>query len=142
MTDFNFHIPQPFDQQVADEGVDFEFFDKNKVHWGTFKCLYLDANSRKIKLAQDRIKQKYARELRLGTEDNEAIGLELFLDAILVAWSEVKDGKGKEVPYSKEAAEAYFANPTVRAFVLPYLLEAVQDYRNFQKVSAGAISGN
>lgn len=142
MTDFNFHIPTRYDNATAEEGVWFEVVDENEHSWGEFKCAMMDEDDRRIKLATDRLKQKFAKEIRTKTVDVKVIQRELFLAATLQDWRGVKDGKGKEVPFGAEAARAYFETPAVSRFVLPHLLDYAQDVRNYRGESKDDIAGN
>lgn len=140
MTAFNFDVPTRFDASVADEGVWFGIHDENDNHWGDFKCAMFDGDSRRIKLLQDRLKKKYAKDIRTGKVDHDALAREVFLEAILQDWRGVKAG-GKDVPYSKEAAAAYFALPTTK-YALTALLEYSQDVRNFQQADKEEVAKN
>ena len=141
MTDFTFDIPERYDAKIADDGVWFSIIDENERLWGEFKCAMFDTDSRRIKLIQDRIKTRYAREIRLKTVDNEALGREVFLEAILLDWRKV-NSNGEPVDFSAEAAKAYFSNPKVAKFALPALIEYAQDVRNFQALDKEEVAGN
>jgi len=141
MTDFNFDLPERYNETIADEGVWFSVYDENNRLWGEFKCALYDTDSRRMKKAQEALKVKYAKEIRTKSADAEVLGTELFLDAILLDWK--LNGKdGKAIKFSKEAASAYFAQKPVAKFVLPALLEYSQEVRNYQVAPKEEVSGN
>ncbi len=142
MTDFKFKVPQRYDAATAQEGVFFEVVDEYDTSWGEFKCIYSDEDERRIKLASDRLKVKYAKEIRTGKVSTKVLQFEMFLDALLVDWRGVKDDKGKEIPFTKEAARAYFEIPEVAKFVLPHLYDYISDVRNFKLVVKDEVTGN
>jgi hypothetical protein len=151
MAEILFDIPERFDTTSAEEGRWFDVYGENHRYWGDFKCALLNNDSRKIKLAQDRLKVKYARDLRLVSGDDPAkdeqrtalfrkIALEVFLECVLLDWRGVTAG-GKDVPYTKANAAAYFSLDSTR-YVLDRLLSECQDVLNFQSIDKDEVSGN
>ncbi|MFZ4165312.1 hypothetical protein [Brevundimonas sp. NPDC058933] len=114
---FNFSVPSRVDNQLAETGVDLNI-TSNGINFGTFKVCYIDPYNPRDELKLKRIKQKYAGQLRrkeLTEWDEIRITL---VEANLLGWSGVKDGKGKEVPFSVEAAHAYFSMEQTRWIML------------------------
>lgn len=121
MTKFNFDIPTRFDEGQAREGVWFSIEDEHDQLWGEFKLAYLDGDSPEIKKLRTKLKAKYAKDIRLGKLDQDKVAMEVFLECVLLDWRKVK-AAGKEVEFSKEAAQEYFENPHVKSFAWPELL--------------------
>ncbi|NML04269.1 hypothetical protein [Sphingomonas sp. G-3-2-10] len=151
MAAIQFDIPERFDTTSAEEGRWFDVHGENRRHWGDFKCAMLNNESRTIKLAQERQRTKYARELRLLAGDDAGkeeqrntlyrkIALEVFLECILLDWRGVTAG-GKEVPFTKANAAAYFALESTK-YVVDRLLVECQDVLNFQRIDTDEVSGN
>ena len=65
----------------------------------------------------------------------DKVAMEVFLSCVLLDWKNVKAG-GKDVPYSKEAAEAYFDLPQVKSFAWPALLQYASDVRWYNDKAA------
>jgi hypothetical protein len=133
--------PSRYNEELADEGVWFSVYDEDDRLWGKFKCAMYDADSRRFKQAFDRLKTKYAKEIRTKSTDAEKMGAELFLDAVLLDWEEVTVG-GKEFAFTRANAELYFAHKPHLKFALPKLLEFSQDVRNYQAAPKDEIAGN
>jgi hypothetical protein len=141
MAEFSFHIPSRYDESMASEGSWFDVVDEHGNLWGNFKMVLFDSDNPAIKKAQERTKFKFAKEIRLNQITNDKLALEVFLEAVLIDW-EVKDAKGKLVPFSVEAARAYFSQPKVFKFVFPQLLEYAADVRNYSTVDKDDALGN
>jgi len=138
---FDFAIPERFNTDVAEEGVWFEIYGEADQHFGDFKCVLADPESTKLKLAQERANQRNQKGLRTKAVKTDDIAREIFLDVILVDWREVKDGKGKDVPFSKAAAKAYFEAPGTK-YVLQNLMVYSSDPTNYNKADPEEVVGN
>lgn len=135
MAKINFDIPTRFDEEQAREGVWFEVEDEHDQLWGEFKLAYLDGDAPDVKKLRTKLKAKYAKDIRLGKLDQDKVAMEIFLSYVLLDWRKVKAG-GKAVPFSKEAAEAYFEMPQVKSFAWPVLLQYAGDVRWYNDKAA------
>lgn len=144
MTDFNFDIVERYDDELAREGRDFDVYAENGKKMGTFDCAYYSFENSKVKLTQERVRRAYAKDLRVkGNDDPETnlkIVREVFIEAALLGWKDITAG-GKEVPFSKEAAKAYFALPA-HSYVFNELLRECMDPMNFQAEDKEEVLGN
>ena len=142
-TEINFDIPTRYDDATAEQGVWFEVYDEHENHWGNFKCRYLDSDSRAVKLAMDRLRTKFAKDLRTKKPDvADRMALELFLEAVLIGWEGVKAG-GKEVPFSATAARAYCSKPKVfKYLVKERLFPECENVLNYPAPDKEAAKGN
>lgn len=110
MTD-EFYFPERFDSTLADDGVKFEVIDENDHVWGVFKCRLIDRTLPRWRTTMERIQRRYKNDNKTKLID---IRGELFVELALVDWEEVKDGKGKAIPFDKATAIRYFMNPRAR----------------------------
>jgi len=138
---FDFAIPERFNDDLAEQGVWFEIYAEKNQHFGDFKCIHANPESTKLKLAQERAQQRNQKGLRTGAFKNDDLVLEIFLDVVLVDWRGVKDSKGKDVPYSKAAAKAYFSTKGTK-YALQNLMVYAADPTNFDKADPEEVVGN
>ncbi|EIZ79233.1 hypothetical protein WSK_2078 [Novosphingobium sp. Rr 2-17] len=110
MSDFEFDAPLPYDSTIADEGVGFTVVLSGR-EYGTFHCIYLDPLSKRTEALNKQFEARHAKAIRTGKLKGIAQGKLLFIENILKGWSDVKNLKGKDVPFSIEAATAYFSGP-------------------------------
>jgi hypothetical protein len=125
MTDFLF--PDRFNDNLAEEGVKFEVIDENDNVWGVFKCRLIDRTLPRWRTTMERIQRRYKNDHKTKLVD---IRGELFVELSLVDW-DMKDAKGKAIPYDKATAIKYFNDPRAK-FALEYLFAMAEDVRNFQ----------
>lgn len=101
--DFDFKFYDRFDEAKAERGVEHAIYDNVGNYYGTFTTILFDEFSKPFQVAKDRFirvnKDKHNDE---DTAENADVFA--FVDICLLGWSGVKNGKGKEVPFSKEAA--------------------------------------
>lgn len=135
MAKINFDIPTRFDEEQAREGVWFAIEDEHDQLWGEFKLAYLDGDAPEIKKLRTKLKAKYAKDIRLGKLDQDKVAMEVFLSYALLDWRKVK-ANGKDVAFSREAAEAYFAIPKVKSFAWPKLLNYASDVLHYNDNAA------
>lgn len=139
---FGFDIPTRYDADVALEGVwTPPVLDEHDQQWGEFKLVMFDTDNPAIKKAQEKVRIRNEKAVRLKQVTNDDLALEVFLDAILIDWKGVKKG-GVEVPYSKETAKQYFSVSAVRKVVFPELLAFAVDVRNYPTPDKDDVAGN
>ena len=108
------------DENLAKDGVEFAIDDKTH-----FRVRYLNASNPRVKAAMAVHYKPYARQIDLGTLDQETqnqIRIKLFIDICLVSWSGVED-EGKELECNPQNAMALFKH-------LPTLFGTLWDYAN------------
>ena len=129
MTDFA--IPERYDETAANEGVWFVIDDENGNEYGSFKCRLIDQFSNRAELERKRIIQKYnLKDQRASKKMTDEDRMRIVLcESSLVDW-EMKDAKGKKVPFSVEKALEYFSLDATK-FVFVELLKIVGDVTNF-----------
>lgn len=110
MSDFDFDAPLPYDETIADEGVGFTVVLSGR-EYGTFHCIYLDPLSKKAEALDKKFEARHAKAIRTGKLKGIAKNKLFFVEFILTGWSDVKDRKGKDVPFAIDAATAYFNGP-------------------------------
>lgn len=143
MSQFEFDFVERYDAELADEGREFEVHAENGSLMGKFTTALYSQENRRVKLTTERVRRKHMKDLRLKPDDadlNERIAREIFIEAVLLGWSGITS-KGKEVPYSKEAALAYFSHEKGK-FVFGKLLSESMDPLNFQAEDKGEVLGN
>lgn len=129
---FSFNVPSRVDNQLAETGVELNIVS-NGIDFGTYTVRYLDAHNPRDELTIKRIRQKYAGQLRrkeLTPFDEARI---MFVEGMLLGWKGVKDGKNKEVPFSVEAAHAFFSLIETR-WILTDLINRAGDVETFAPV--------
>lgn len=125
MTEFFF--PDRFDNTLADDGVKFEVIDENDHVWGVFKCRLIDRTLPRWRTTLERVQRRYKNDNKTKLVD---IRGELFVELSLVDW-DMKDAKGKSIPFDKAVAVRYFKNDKAK-FALEYLFAMAEDVRNYQ----------
>lgn len=143
MSQFEFDFVERYDAELADEGREFEVFAENGSLMGKFTTALYSQENRRVKLVTERVRRKHMKDLRLKPDDadlNERIAREIFVEAVLLGWSGIT-AKGKEVPFSKDAALAYFSHDKGK-FVFGKLLGESMDPLNFQAEDKGEVLGN
>lgn len=77
--------------------------------WPTFKVRRAGgANSKDYDLARERARRPYKDKDVLDDLEARAILLDAFLDAILISWENIPGADGVYIPYSYQAAKAFF----------------------------------
>lgn len=128
---FNFSIPNRYSNDLADHGVWLDLAYEDGTEIGEFKLKFFDTSGgQRAQLLQKRIQAKYAASALKKMKGDEFAKV-LMLDEILIDWK-IKDAKGKDVPYSREAAEAYFAHENAQ-WVLDQLAAFASDVRNYRE---------
>lgn len=143
MSQFEFDFVERYDAELADEGREFEVYAENGALMGKFTTALYSHENRRVKLVTERVRKKHMKDLRLKPDDaelNERIAREIFVEAVLLGWSGITSG-GKEVPFSKVAATAYFSHEKGK-FVFGKLLSESMDPLNFQAEDKGEVLGN
>ena len=108
------------DEKYAKEGVEFAIDDKTH-----FRLRYFNAANPRVKAAMAAHYKPYARQIDLGTLDQETqlkIRIKLFIDISLVSWKGIEDD-GKELECNPENALALFTH-------LPTMFGSLWDYAN------------
>ncbi|MDD1452639.1 hypothetical protein NHF48_019680 [Sphingomonas sp. H160509] len=130
-----FHFPARYDEAQADEGVWTSVIDEVGNHYGRFKLCLFDELTPRYRVTLERLQRKYpakngrTNEAYAAKSDDEK-NVEVFVELSLVDW-EIKDEKGKAIPFAKDTAIAYLSD--VRAlYVLRELAAFARDVRNFQ----------
>lgn len=130
-----FHFPTRYDETQADEGVWTSVVDEMDNVWGRFKLCLFDETTPRHRVTLERLQRKYPAKkgqpnaaLKAKSQDEWAV--ELFVEMSVVDW-EMKDAKGKAIPYTPEAAIAYLSDPRA-LFVLKEIGAFARDVRNFQ----------
>lgn len=130
-----FHFPARYDDTLADEGVWTSVIDEVGNDYGRFKLSLFDELTPRYRSTLERLQRKYPPKngkpnatYMAMTEDQKLILT--FVELAMSDW-EIKDEKGKAIPFSKEAAKEYFADPRA-LFVLRELSSFARDVRNFQ----------
>lgn len=141
MAGIKFKMPVRFDNDVAAEGKWFEVYDEHDNHYGDFKLALADPESRGYKLAQERIRTKFAREIRSNKFDLDAFKKEMLLAVVLLDWRGLLGENDKPIPYSKDNARDYFDQPGV-GFIIRYLMGEAEDVLNYQSSNKDEVSGN
>lgn len=107
------------------EGVKIEFVEAmnedNTVP--TFIISRMGKSNKIYSKALEAATRPYRRQVELGTMKNEVaenLFMGVFVDTILKGWVNVQDEKGKEIPFSKEAAISLLTE-------LPDVYERLQD---------------
>lgn len=142
---FNFKRPDRFDAIRAEKGVDHTIIGQNGFNYGTFKTSLFDDNTKIYRLALERYFREYGKNPEASSD---TAGVYLFVMMFLHDWSGVLDADGNEVPFSKEAAYAYFSeNALEDAWLYNELLTRSRDVDNYQAVgdpraSKKAAAGN
>jgi hypothetical protein len=124
-----FNIPKRYDADLAENGVWFNISDENGNQYGEFKCRFMDTTSQRTELALKRIRTKYASEIRskkMGDWDSIKV---VMAEGVLIDWK-MKDDKGKDIPFSIEAALEYFSLEQTR-WVLLELGKLADNVTNF-----------
>lgn len=139
---FGFDIPTRYDADVALEGVwTPPVLDERDQHYGEFKLVMFDTDNPAIKKAQEKVRIKNEKAVRLKQVTSDDLALEVFLEAILIDWKGVTKG-GVEVPYSREAAKQYFSVSAIRKVVFPELLEFAINVLNYGTPDKDEVAGN
>lgn len=132
----NFYFPKRFDSTQADEGVWTSVIDEMDNLWLRAKLCLFDENTQRYRITMERLQRKYPRgrngqpNAKLKEMSADALAIELFVEMSFVDW-ELKDAKGKLIPFSKEAAVEYLSQPEA-LFALSALGAFARDVRNFQ----------
>ena len=143
MSQFEFDFVERYDAELADEGREFDVYAENGSVMGKFTCALYSQENRRVKLVTERVRRKHMKDLRLKPDDNELnerIAREIFVEAVLLGWSGITSG-GEEVPFSKEAALAYFSHEKGK-FVFGKLLAESMDPLSFQAEDKAEVLGN
>lgn len=109
MSDFEFDASLPYDETIAGEGVAFDVTLSGR-DYGAFHCVYLDPLSKRAENLDKQFEARHAKAIRTGKLKGLAKAKLFFVENILKGWSGVT-AKGKDVPFSVEAATAYFNAP-------------------------------
>ena len=129
---FTFAVPSRVDNKLAeDNGVELNI-TSNGIDFGTFTVAFIDLFNPRFELKMKRVRQKYSGQLRrkeLTPVDELRI---TFVEGALLGWKGIKDAKGKEVPFSVEAAHAYFSLEETR-WIMSELLQRAQDPATFAR---------
>ena len=100
-----------WDNQSANDGVDFEIFDDLANDWGTFRCILIDASNPRFKAAAEvNARKANAAEKAIGGK-NEKLQVKLNIDFAFNTWLigwELKGSDGKSIPFTRENAHEYF----------------------------------
>lgn len=126
---FDFVFPSRFDEAQANDGRWFAVVDENDVQWGRFKCTLIDSTVPRYKIALERLQRKYGGK-SAKAKPGDDFTAELFIEMSLVDW-DMKNSKGDVIPFSRQAAMAYFTNPR-GAYALKQLLVDAENVANFQ----------
>ncbi|GAA0766946.1 hypothetical protein [Brevundimonas olei] len=149
MTDFKFALPVVADQKAIQEGVFFDVTDSKGVHWAKFKLRHLNDKSREGIRTLLKVSMKFEKRSREAGDDalkkfdvDFDSSLHLLTDLLLTDWKDVKDADGNEVPFSKEAAKAYFAQSATN-WMVPQLIELASNPANYEtEIDVEEVAGN
>lgn len=116
MSEFDFDIPTRFDTKVADEGVWFRVRDENGAEYGEFLCALIDKHNPRTTKIYERFNVRY-KKLKDTPGYEKKLGADVFIELSLIDWK-LKNKKGVNIPYSRDAAMAYL-------LAAPFVLEAL-----------------
>lgn len=130
-----FHFPARYDETQADEGVWRTVLDEVGNDYGRFKLCLFDELTPRYRTTLERLMRKYPTKngkanAAYAAKTDDQKNVEVFVELALADW-EIKDAKGKLIPFSKETATEYFNDPRA-LYVLRELAEFARDVRNFQ----------
>jgi len=115
------------DSDLEKEGIEFEYGPV------VFTVRRFGGRNPKLKAAHAKYFKQHSRAIEMGTmEDSklEEITIKAFVDSCMVKWSGLKDGEGKEIPYSAEGAFTFFKE---RSDLFNAVLDYAKDHRNYLK---------
>ena len=113
-----FRFTKRYDAQIAKDGVWFDIVTEADDLIGKFKCRYIDPYGVEIDTIRNRIRNKYATQLR-DRNAYDLLGAALLLaDEIVTDWEEIYDEDGELVPFSIEKAIEFFCHPEARYTVV------------------------
>lgn len=128
-TDFSFDIPEPrFDDETANDGVEFPVVHEAGGYFGTFKVTLHDDSNQRHRAKRNRYLKTSATRRRSMNDIQQIV--DEFVELNLVGWKDVR-AKGKDVPFTKETAKVYF-NLESTYFALDYLYAACRNVMNYQ----------
>ncbi len=116
-------FPARFDEQVAEEGVWVEIHDTNHKWHGDFRCALFDKHAPHFKVKVDRL-MRLNKKLQNKVMD-EAAFTQVFVEVAVLDWK-LPNG----LPFSKDAALAFFADPRAE-YVAVKVIEKASDPLNF-----------
>jgi hypothetical protein len=104
-----FRKPSNYDVAVAKTGIPFTYQDDEGNSFGTFDISLFNTDSKFVRVSLERFGRENKEALD-AIENVEQRGVFTFINTALHGWSNVKDADGKDVPFSRENAMAFFAD--------------------------------
>lgn len=89
------------------EGVDVTFPSNDDGSVPTFRIARMGKANKKYTKAVERVSRPYRRQIdnkSISEELSEKLMLEVFVDTVLLGWSNIQDEEGKTIAYNRENA--------------------------------------
>lgn len=117
-----------FDQSKAEYGVEHPIRDAAGNYYGKFKTSLFDPYSKYVQVATERFQRDNKDNSIL---EGEHANLFAFVEICLHDWKDVLDDKGKQVPFTKEAAFELL-NDEDNLWLRNTLIEMTTDIANYK----------
>lgn len=118
------NLYEAFERNLVDEGKEFPLSD-------TAYITLLPVGGDKARRAFDRMMEPYSPRLNAGgkltDDENKKLNIQFYANHIVLSWRGLKGKDGAEIPYSKEAAAALFADEKLAGFFALIIRMAAND---------------